>query len=208
MSGTTRLTVDLEKCRARQHFPTSALPPTSPPAGRPASKTSPAALVPAVLSGLNLGDDVLEIGPGPGLTTETLVPYVQRLTVIEIDEVLSPTLSKRVADTGVAVVTGDATNMPFRDDRFSAVVCFTMLHHIPTPALQDRLLSEVHRVLRPGGLFAGSDSSGRGIQFRLMHLFDTMTPVDPATLTDRLRAAGFHTVQVTSEPRTQFRAVA
>jgi ubiquinone/menaquinone biosynthesis C-methylase UbiE len=167
-----------------------------------------ASLVPAVLSGLNSGDDVLEVGPGPGLTTDALIPQVRRLTVIEIDEVLSSTLSRRFADTGVAVVTGDATKMPFQEGRFSAAVCFTMLHHVPTPILQDRLLSEVHRVLRPGGLFAGSDSSGRGIQFRLMHLFDTMTPVDPATLSDRLRAAGFHTVQVGSEPRTQFRAVA
>jgi hypothetical protein len=59
-----------------------------------------ASLVPAVLSGLNLGDDVLEIGPGPGLTTEALVPQVRRLTVIEIDEVLSSTLSRRFLGFG------------------------------------------------------------------------------------------------------------
>ncbi|MFZ0041798.1 MAG: class I SAM-dependent methyltransferase, partial [Solirubrobacteraceae bacterium] len=32
---------------------------------------------------------------------------------------------------------GDATRMPFEDQRFSAVVCFTMLHHIPSRNLVD-----------------------------------------------------------------------
>ncbi len=42
-------------------------------------------------SGLDLGDEVLEIGPGPGLSTEALLPQVKRLTVIEIDEMLPVT---------------------------------------------------------------------------------------------------------------------
>jgi hypothetical protein len=83
-----------------------------------------------------------------------------------------------------------------------------MLHHVPTAALQDALFAETHRVLRPGATFAGSDSSGEGLRFRLLHLHDTMTPVDPATLASRLEAAGFHDVKVTPGARTRFRAVA
>ncbi|GHF16232.1 hypothetical protein GCM10010359_17110 [Streptomyces morookaense] len=45
---------------------------------------------------------------------------------------------------------GGGTHMPFADGRFDSVVCFTMLHHVPTPAAQDRLFAEAHRVLRPG----------------------------------------------------------
>ena len=48
--------------------------------------------------------------------------------------------------------------MPFADATFSAVVCLTMLHHLPDPELQDRLFAEVHRVLGPGGVFCGSDN--------------------------------------------------
>jgi ubiquinone/menaquinone biosynthesis C-methylase UbiE len=48
----------------------------------------------------------------------------------------------------VAVVQGDATQMPFADGRFSAVLAFTVLHHLPSRALQDRMLAEVTRVLR------------------------------------------------------------
>jgi ubiquinone/menaquinone biosynthesis C-methylase UbiE len=44
------------------------------------------------------------------------------------------------------------------DAAFDGVVCFTMLHHVPSALLQYRLLAEVARVLRPGGVFAGTGS--------------------------------------------------
>ena len=48
-----------------------------------------------------------------------------------------------------------------------------MLHHVPSAELQDRLLREVHRVLRPGAPFAGSDSTPTPL-FLLAHIRDTM----------------------------------
>jgi SAM-dependent methyltransferase len=90
---------------------------------------------------------------------------------------------------------------------FSSVVCFTMVHHIPTAELQDRLFAETFRVLRPGGVFAGSDSM-RSVRFRIMHVRDTCNPVPPDTLPDRLRTAGFHDVRVeTDDRRLRWRAV-
>jgi ubiquinone/menaquinone biosynthesis C-methylase UbiE len=104
------------------------------------------------------------------------------------------------------VVHGDGAAMPFDDGRFSAVVCFTVLHHVPSPALQDRLFAEAFRVLRPGGVFAGTDSLPN-LRFRLLHLFDTMVTVDPATLPARLAAAGFTGVEVAATTRrVRFRA--
>jgi ubiquinone/menaquinone biosynthesis C-methylase UbiE len=70
-----------------------------------------------------------------------------------------------------------------------------MLHHVSSVAKQDRLLREVARVLRPGGVFAGTDSL-YSRSFRLLHLFDTMVVVDPVTFPARLRAAGFSEVHV------------
>jgi hypothetical protein len=61
--------------------------------------------------------------------------------------------------------------------------------------LQDRLLAEARRVLRPGGVFAGFDGTGSFL-FRLIHLGDTYNPVDPATFGRRLEAAGFADVVV------------
>jgi SAM-dependent methyltransferase len=81
-----------------------------------------------------------------------------------------------------------------------------MLHHVPSAALQDRLLSEVARVLRPGAVFAGVDSL-YSRTFRLLHLFDTMVIVDPQTLPRRLKAAGFRDIDTEINPYAfRFRA--
>lgn len=134
------------------------------------------------------GGRVLELGSGPGRTTDWLAPRVGELTALEYDATDARGLAERRRD--VDVVHGDATAMPFADGDFDLIVCFTMLHHIPTPAGQDRLFAEARRVLRPGGIFAGSDSRW-GPLFAVAHLGDTLTPVDPARLPARLRAAGF-----------------
>jgi SAM-dependent methyltransferase len=110
------------------------------------------------------------------------------LTVLELDEGYCERLRRKLA--GVTIVQGDATAMPFADARFSAVVCFTMLHHLPSLRAQDRMLAEVARVLRPGAPFAGTDSLGTGRLFRLLHIGDTLVPVAPEGLPDRLSAAG------------------
>jgi ubiquinone/menaquinone biosynthesis C-methylase UbiE len=146
-------------------------------------------LMPAVLRNLDLGDDVLEIGPGPGMSTDWLRERVSRLTSIEIDHRLAESLKHRLAGTNVTVVEGDASEMPFPDASFSGAVCFTMLHHVPH-ALQDRLLAEAARVLRPGAAFAGMDSTP-SLRWNLYHLFDDRNPVDPVTFADRLAKAGF-----------------
>jgi ubiquinone/menaquinone biosynthesis C-methylase UbiE len=151
-------------------------------------------LLPWGLAGVDLGDDVLEIGPGFGATTRVLARRPGALTVVELSESYCERL-RRELDGDVEVVQADATAMPFPDGRFSGVVCFTMLHHVPSPQLQDRLLAEVSRVLQPGGVFAGTDSLGTGRAFKLLHVHDTLVPVLPDELPARLQRAGL------AEPR-------
>jgi SAM-dependent methyltransferase len=151
-------------------------------------------VIPWVLDGLDPGEDVLELGPGPGLTTDVLRERTARLTAVELDPRLASSLQERM-NTNVEVVEADATAMPFPDGSFSAVLSFTMLHHVPSVTLQDQLLAEAWRVLRPGGVFAGSDTAP-GVLLRLAHIGDTTVPVDPATLSHRLKTAGFDEVEV------------
>jgi SAM-dependent methyltransferase len=152
-------------------------------------------IIPWALKDVELGDDVLEVGPGPGMTTDILRERAPRMTSIEVDPRLAAALKQRLQGTNVKVVEGDATAMPFADGSFSGAVSFTMLHHVPTVALQDRLLAEVYRVLKPGGVFAGSDSRW-SVGFHLIHLWDTMVIVEPETFAARLAAAGFTDISV------------
>jgi SAM-dependent methyltransferase len=161
-------------------------------------------LLPWVLSDVDLGDAVLELGPGLGVTTRVLARRTAALTALELD----PMLVSRLRSTlpAVTVVHGDATAMSLPDNAFSAVVCFTMLHHLPSAEAQDRLFAEALRVLRPGGVFAGSDSR-LSLRMRLYHVADTMTTISADALAERLARAGFTDVSVGTSPRSnRFRA--
>src|SRR5215469_2977512 len=88
-------------------------------------------VMPWALNGVELGDDVLEVGPGPGLTTDLLRLRVPHLTAIEIDTSLAASLASRLRGN-VNVVRGDGTQMPFESARFTGAVSLTMPHHVPS----------------------------------------------------------------------------
>jgi ubiquinone/menaquinone biosynthesis C-methylase UbiE len=146
-------------------------------------------LIPWGVNGVELGDAVLEVGPGFGATTRVLAPRCSSFDVIELDPGYCRRLARELGER-VTVTQGDATDLPYDDGRFSAVVCFTMLHHIPSAELQDRALAEIARVLCPGGTFAGTDSVGTGLLFKAIHVGDTLNLIDPDRFEERLAAAG------------------
>lgn len=156
-------------------------------------------MMPWVLKSVDLSGDVLEIGPGPGVTTDCLREHAAKLTCIEIDPKLASPLKERLAGTNVTVHEGDATAMPFADASFDLALSFTMLHHVPSAELQDRLVAEAFRVLRPRGVFYGSDSTP-SLMWNIYHILDTRTPVHPAGFPARLQAAGFSEPQVNVFP--------
>jgi SAM-dependent methyltransferase len=163
-------------------------------------------MLPWVLEAGDLGDDVLELGPGPGLTTDLLRPRVTRLTALEIDPVLATALRHRLAGTNVPVVEADATNTGLEAARFSTVVCFSMLHHVPSAALQDLVFREACRLLRSGGRFLGTDTLDSEAT-RELHIGDVFVPLRPDLLGARLAAAGFADIAVsTTERRARFMA--
>ena len=155
--------------------------------------------VPWILEGAELGGDVLEIGPGPGLTSDLLCSKYPRLTVIETDPRLAESLRLRMRGKNARVVTGDAASMPFPDRSFSGCAAFTMLHHVHSVELQDQLLHEAQRVLRPGGELVGCDSLPSA-WMAMLHIGDTFLPVDPDGLPARLNAAGFDAIRVEKAP--------
>jgi len=165
------------------------------------SRTVERELLPWGLAGVEPGEQVLEFGPGFGATTRVLAERPGRLDVLELEPRYCERLERELPRT-VTVTQGDAGAMPFGDGSFSGVLCFTMLHHLPTPELQDRAFAEAYRVLRPGGVFAGTDSIGTGSVFKLIHIGDTLNPIDPGALPARLERAGFGDVKVSAAKRS------
>ncbi|WP_406231260.1 class I SAM-dependent methyltransferase [Nocardia sp. NBC_01009] len=168
-------------------------------------RASATKIVPWALSGLELGSSALEIGPGYGANVRALLERTSTLTGLEIDTALADRLRDRHGGA-MTVVEGDGAEMPLPDREFDTVVCFTMLHHVPTVRQQDALFAEAFRVLQPGGVFAGSDGLDTRA-FRLMHLGDTCLPVPPQDAAERLARVGFTDIEIdTGAGSFRFRA--
>ena len=147
-------------------------------------------VLPLATADVELGADLLELGPGPGAATDWLRRRVRLLVAVEHEEEAAARLTEAYAGTNVEVVSGDAAALRFPDASFDTVATCTMLHHVATRAQQDKVLAEAFRVLRPGGTFLGSDSLPSDSLHRF-HEGDTYNPVEPATFLTRLQTVGF-----------------
>ena len=162
-------------------------------------------VIPEVCAGVDLGGELIELGPGPGAATDVLRTRVRRLVAIELEDPAAQKHAERFAGTNVETVAGDATALGFADNSFDSAASFTMLHHVPTVALQNRLLAEVLRVLRPGGVLIGSDSLASN-DLHLFHDGDTYNPVEPAAFLTRLLTLGYENITLTVDHSLKFRA--
>jgi ubiquinone/menaquinone biosynthesis C-methylase UbiE len=148
-----------------------------------------------LLTGVDLGARMLEVGPGPGAATQWLRRRVDRLVAVEAEADAAQALARRYAGTGVEVVHGDATQLRFPDESFDAAGSFTMLHHVPQVEQQQRVLAEMVRVLRPGGVLVGSDSVATD-ERREFHAGDVYNPLTPDQIRDWLHELGCRPVTV------------
>lgn len=153
-------------------------------------------ILPGALDGVDLGPRVVEVGPGPGFTTEILLRSAEHVTAVEIDPTLADQLYERVGSSGVDVVVGDARATDLPPQSFTGAASFHMLHHVATDDAQDAIFAELARLLEPGGRLLVADGFD-GDAVRQFHEGDTYNPIDPRTLATRLAAAGFEDVAVT-----------
>ena len=152
-------------------------------------------IIAPLVSGLELGDELLELGPGPGASTEWLRHRVEHLVALEIDPEAAALLRAAYDATNVEVVVGDCTEIPFPESSFDSVASFTMLHHLPSLAAQHATLAEAFRVLRPGGVLVGADSLA-STELHDFHVGDTYNPVDPPRLLVALQLLGYDAITI------------
>lgn len=136
------------------------------------------------------GRRVLELGCGAAWTTRQLVGRLgaASVTAYEVDRVQH---GKNLALNlpSVTFHYGGAESIAELDSSFAVVVMLKSLHHVPV-GLMDRALREVHRVLKPGGLFYCSEPVYWGPFNDLMRLIEDERVVREAAFAALVRAVG------------------
>jgi tRNA (uracil-5-)-methyltransferase TRM9 len=97
------------------------------------------------LDSLKTNSKVLDIGCGNGKN----MLYRDDLDMIGLE--YSKGLCDICKSRLLPVVQGDARSLPFQDNTFDAIIMIAVIHHI-IPDEHHKVLSEIQRVLRPGGI--------------------------------------------------------
>lgn len=92
---------------------------------------------------------VLEIGSGPGRDALSFLQAGHSYVGID----LSIVHARRCRDAGASVLVASVRQLPFPDESFDVVWTMSTLMHVPESAITTAL-SELRRVLRPGGVAA------------------------------------------------------
>ena len=71
-------------------------------------------ILPSVVIKIDLGVNLVEIGPGPSLSTDWLRRRSEQLSAVEIDHKLACLVETRLRNTNVRVVQGNGRELPFK----------------------------------------------------------------------------------------------
>ena len=115
---------------------------------------------------------VLELGCGRAELTRAIAETdnVDSILALEVD-LIQHKKNLLIDDLpNVEFTTGAAEAIPAKDNSFDVVLMFKSLHHVPLDKM-DKALSEVHRVLKPGGLAYISEPVFEGEFNEIMRLF-------------------------------------
>lgn len=92
---------------------------------------------------------LLNLGCSTGFIDEYLAPHVGMTQGVDIDEAAIEGARARGVSNNSEFSIGDAMQLHFADASFDIVICSQVYEHVPDPV---RMMGEIHRVLRPGGV--------------------------------------------------------
>ncbi len=120
---------------------------------------------------------VLDVGCGSGWLSEMLSRRGFGVTALDIglDSIRRASERLKSKAPGVSFILGDVYKLPFKNDRFDAVVASEVLEHLENPL---DALNEMARVVRPGGNIVVSTPYRERIEEILCIHCNKKTPVN------------------------------
>ncbi|ASR05941.1 class I SAM-dependent methyltransferase [Rhizobium leguminosarum bv. viciae] len=137
-------------------------------------------------AGLADGDRVLDVGCGTGSLAFTLAetPGLKEIVAVDYSPVFVEAATRRNTDPRVSIRQADAGALPFEDNRFDRAMSLLVLHFVPEAG---KAVSEMRRVVRPGGVVAAAVWDHYGGMSGMRMMWDTVAMLDENALALRRR---------------------
>ena len=141
------------------------------------------------------GASVLELGCGKADKTRLVAQTAATVLALEVDPIQLASNKASDSPGNIRFEHGGAENVPAADGSFDVVMMFKSLHHVPTE-LMDDALSEIRRVLKPGGLAYISEPVYAGDFNEILRLFHDEKAVRDAAFAAELKAVSTQTLSL------------
>ncbi len=145
------------------------------------------------------GASVLELGCGKAEKTYLIAQKAASILALEVDETQLAIHKTSTAGKNIRFEHGGAENIPASNASFDLVLMFKSLHHVPAE-LMEIAFSEIHRVLKPGGMVYISEPVFAGEFNEILRLFhdeQTVRELAFAAVKNAVSSGQFSLVQQT-----------
>lgn len=95
------------------------------------------------------GKVVLDIACGEGYGSNLLADIAKSVTAVDIEQHVIERASKKYTAENIQFITGSVQEIPLADSLFDMVVCYETIEHVDQ---HDKVMRELKRVLKPGGI--------------------------------------------------------
>ena len=131
------------------------------------------------------GDNIVDIGSGPGRDGLLLQEAGKSVVCIDASKEMVASYTSR----GLSSLVGNFEHLPWTDLSFDGVWSYTALLHVPKASIATPL-KEIHRVLKPSGVFAlgliEGDTEGYKVEDGNRRWFSFYQPAEVITLAAQL----------------------